>query len=75
MTKAARDDALNAGEKDVDVIIPLNLYSIFEESKDKMLVPMQLQFNIELKTNSSIRPMLLVVDVLSLIDSFYGLQN
>ena len=36
---------------------------------------MQLQFNIELKTNSSIRPMLLVVDVLSLIDSFYGFQN
>lgn len=75
LTKAARDDALNAVEKDVDVIIPLNLYSFFEESKDKMLFPMQLQFNIELKTNSSIRPILLVVDVLSLIDSFYGLQN
>ena len=29
LTKAARDDALNAGEKDVNVIIPLNLYSFF----------------------------------------------
>ena len=75
LTKATRDDALNAGGKDVNVIISLNLYSFFEELKDKMLVPMQFQFNIELKTNSSIRPMLLVLDVLSSIDLFYGFQN
>ena len=48
LTQAAADDALNAGGKDVNVIIPLNRYSFFEKREDKMLVPMQLQFNIEL---------------------------
>ena len=39
--------AANAS-KDVNVLIPLNRYSLFEELEDKMLPPMQLQFNIEL---------------------------
>lgn len=47
LTQAAADDALSAGRKDVNVIIPLNRYSFFEELEDKMLVPMQFQFNIE----------------------------
>ena len=34
--------------KDVNVIIPLNRYSLFEELEGNMLPPMQLQFNIEL---------------------------
>ena len=42
LTKAARDDALNVG-RDVNVLIPLNRWSFFEELNDKMLVPMQLQ--------------------------------
>ena len=51
LTKAARDDALAAGGKDVNVLIPLNRWSFFEELNDKMLVPMQLQFNIELNSD------------------------
>ena len=39
---------LTTGNNDVNVIIPLNRYSFFEELADKMLVPMQLQFNIHL---------------------------
>ena len=46
--QAAADDALNAGGKDVNVIIPLNRYCFFEELEDKMLVLMPLQFSIEL---------------------------
>ena len=51
LTKAAADDALNVGGKDVNVLIPLNRWSFFEELNDKMLVPMQLQFNIELNSD------------------------
>ena len=51
LTKAVRDDALNAGGKDVNVLIPLNRWSFFEELNDKMLVPMQLQFNIKLNSD------------------------
>ena len=47
LTRAAADDALNVGGKDVNVLIPLNRWSFFEELNDKMLVPLQLQFNIE----------------------------
>ena len=54
LTKAARDDALNVGGKDVNTIIPLNRWSFFEELNDKMLVPMQLQFNIELNSDDEI---------------------
>ena len=50
LTKAARDDALNVG-RDINVLIPLNRWSFFEELNDKMLVPMQLQFNIELNSD------------------------
>ena len=42
------------GAKDVNVIIPLNRYSFFEELEDKMLVPMQLQFNIELNNDDEL---------------------
>ena len=34
LTKAARDDALNVGGKDVNTIIPLNRWSFFEELND-----------------------------------------
>ena len=52
LTKAAADGALAAGGKDVNVLIPLNRWSFFEELNDKMLVPMQLQFNIELNSDA-----------------------
>ena len=48
LTKAAADGALAVGSQNVNVIIPLNRYSFFEELEDKLLVPMQLQFNIEI---------------------------
>ena len=54
LTKAAEDDALNAGGKDVNVIIPLNRCSFFEELEDKMLVPVKLQFNVELNNNGEL---------------------
>ena len=40
--------------KDVNVIIPLNRYSFFEELDNRMLVPMQLQFNIELQNDDEL---------------------
>ena len=42
------------GAKDINVIIPLNRYSFFEELENKMLVPMQLQFNIELNNDDEL---------------------
>ena len=39
---------------DTNVIIPLNRWSFFEELNDKMLVPMQLQFNIELNSDDEL---------------------
>ena len=39
---------------DANVIIPLNRWSFFEELNDKMLVPMQLQFNIELNSDDEL---------------------
>ena len=53
LTKSARDDALNVG-RDVNVIIPLNRWSFFEELNDKLLVPMQLQFVIGLNIDDEI---------------------
>ena len=53
LTKAAQDDALGVG-RDVDVLIPLNRWSFFEELNDKMLVPMQLQFNIEINSDDEL---------------------
>ena len=38
---------LTTGNDAVNVIIPLNRYSFFEELEDKMLVPMQPQFTKE----------------------------
>ena len=54
LTQAANDDALNAGGKDVNVLIPLNRFSFFEELEDRMLVPMQLQFEIELNNDDEL---------------------
>ena len=54
LTQAAAVDALNAGGKDVKFIIPLNRYSFVEELEDKMLVPMQLQFNTELNDDDEL---------------------
>ena len=44
----------SGGAKDVNVIIPWNRYSFFEELEDKMLVPMQLQLNIELTNDDEL---------------------
>ena len=44
-----RQNAAGDVSSDVNVVIPLNRYSFFEELQDKMLVTMQLQFNIELQ--------------------------
>ena len=54
LTKVAADDALGNGGKDVNVIIPLNRYNFFDELNEKMLVPMQLQFNIELNDDDEL---------------------
>ena len=54
LTKAAADVALANGGKNINVIIPLNRWSFFEELNDKMLVPMQLQFNIELNSDDEL---------------------
>ena len=40
--------------KNVNVIIPLNRYSFFEELNERMLVPMQLEFNIELQNDNEL---------------------
>ena len=42
---------LTAADSDVNVIIPLNRYGFFEVLEDKMLVPMQLQFEINLQND------------------------
>ena len=54
LTKAGADDGLAVGGKNINVIIPLNRWSFFEELNDKMLVPMQLQFNIELNSDDEL---------------------
>ena len=45
---------LTITNQDVNVIIPLNRYSFFEELEDKMLVPMQLQFTITLNNDDEL---------------------
>ena len=45
---------LTATDQDVNVIIPLNRYSFFEELEGQMLVPMQLQFNIDLQSDNEL---------------------
>ena len=47
-TQVANNDG-TGGAKNINTIISLNRFSFFEELEDKMLVPMQLQFNIELQ--------------------------
>ena len=54
LTKAATDATVANGGKNVNVIIPLNRWSFFEELNDKMLVPMQLQFNIEINSDDEL---------------------
>ena len=38
----------------VTIIIPLNRYSFFEELERKMLIPMQIQFNITLNEDDEV---------------------
>ena len=45
---------LTTGGKNVNVIILLNRYSFFEELEGRMLVPMQLQFNIHLQNDDEL---------------------
>ena len=45
---------LTTGLNDVNVLIPLNRYSFFEELESRMLVPMQLQFNIHLQNDDEL---------------------
>ena len=42
------------GPRNVNVIIPLNRYSFCDELEDEMLVPMQLQLNIELNGDNEL---------------------
>ena len=53
---------LTTGLNDVNVIIPLNRYSFFEELQDRMLVPMELEFNIQLQNDDELLQKLGVVD-------------
>ena len=52
-SQAVRDNG-TGGAKNINTIIPLNRFSFFEELEDKMLVPMQLQFNIELQNDGEL---------------------
>ena len=52
-TEAVRNNGTGA-TKDVNTIIPLNRFSFFEELFDKMLVPMQLQFEITLQDDKEL---------------------
>ena len=45
---------LTRGNKNVNVVIPLNRYGFFEELEDRMLVPMQLQFEIHLQNDAEL---------------------
>ena len=52
-TQAVQNNG-NGGAKNINVIIPLNRFSFFEELEDKMLVPMQLQFEIALNNDGEL---------------------
>ena len=52
--RVGEDGGADNVAKDINVIIPLNRYSFFEELYDKMLVPMQLEFNIELQNGAEL---------------------
>ena len=45
---------LTTGNNDVNVIIPLNRYSFFEGLEDKMLIPMQLEFSLQLQNDDEL---------------------
>ncbi|KAL9967138.1 hypothetical protein ACROYT_G025310 [Oculina patagonica] len=45
---------LTTGLNDVNVVIPLNRYSFFEELEGRMLLPMHLQFNIQLQNDAEL---------------------
>ena len=47
-------EKLTQAAKTVETIIPLNRFSFFEELEDKMLPPMNLEFNITLQDNSEL---------------------
>ena len=53
---------LTTGNSDVNRIIPLNRYSFFEELEGKMLVPMQLEFNLKLQNDNELLQKLDAVD-------------
>ena len=53
---------LTTGNSDVNRIIPLNRYSFFEELEGKMLVPMQLEFNLKLSDDNELLQKLDAVD-------------
>jgi len=53
---------LTTGNADINVIIPLNRYSFLEELEDKMLIPMQLQFNLTLQNDDELIQKLGAVD-------------
>ena len=54
MTKRVGEDGGEEAAKDINVIIPLNRYSFFEELYDKMLEPMQLEFGIKLQNDAEL---------------------
>ena len=56
LTRRVSEAGNAAGDapKDINVIIRLNRYSFFEELYERMLVPMQLQFNIELQNDDEL---------------------
>ena len=61
---------LSAGKKHVNVTIPLNRYSFFEELEGRMLPPMQLDFEIDLQPASELLCGT-VTTVRVVIDRFY----
>ena len=54
LTKRVGENGGEEAAKDINVIIPLNRYSFFEELYDKMLVPMQFEFTIELQNDAEL---------------------
>ena len=54
--------ALTSALKNVNVIIPLNRYSFFEELEGKMLIPMQLQLSINIQNDDELIYKLAAVD-------------
>ena len=63
---------LTAADSDVNVIIPLNRYGFFEVLEDKMFVPMQLQFEINLQNDRElIHKLDAVADGRVVINRFY----